>query len=184
MQGSVARPRLYGRRWPVEQEFTTFVAERSHALIRVAYALTGDQRAAEDLVQGALAKAYARWPRISGDAEPYVRRIIYNDRASNWRRRGRQAELSVAEPPERAAPDRHDDDIALRLALRQALLTLPPRQRAVLVLRFLEDRTVEETAEVLGCRPGTVASQSSRALAKLRDLVPALDDDMAAEVLR
>jgi len=168
----------------VETEFIAFVEQRSSALIRVAYALTGDQRAAEDLVQGALAKAYARWSKIHGDAEPYVRRIIYNDRASGWRRPARQAELSVAELPERAAPGRHDHDVTLRITLRQALLSLPPRQRAVLVLRFLEDRTIEETAEVLGCRPGTVASQTSRALAKLRDLVPALDDELPAEVLR
>ena len=168
----------------METEFIAFVEQRSSALIRVAYALTGDQRAAEDLVQGALAKAYARWSKIHGDAEPYVRRIIYNDRASGWRRPARQAELSVAELPERAAPGRHDHDVTLRITLRQALLSLPPRQRAVLVLRFLEDRTIEETAEVLGCRPGTVASQTSRALAKLRDLVPALDDELPAEVLR
>jgi RNA polymerase sigma-70 factor (sigma-E family) len=168
----------------LEAEFTTFVTERGSALLRIAHALTGDRRTAEDLVQGALAKAYARWPRIHADAEAYVRRIIYNDRASGWRRPGRHAELSVAELPERAAPGRHDHDVTLRLTLRQALLSLPPRQRAVLVLRFLEDRTIEETAEVLGCRPGTVASQTSRALAKLRDLVPALDDELATEVLR
>ncbi|GIE20113.1 SigE family RNA polymerase sigma factor [Winogradskya humida] len=166
----------------VETEFTAFVAERSHALVRVAYALTGDQRAAEDLVQGALAKAYARWPRIRGEAEPYVRRIIYNDRASGWRHRARLAELTMAELPDRPAPGSLDHDATVRLVLRQALLALPPRQRAVLVLRYLEDRSIEETAEVLGCRPGTVASQAARGLAKLRELVPELD--LAAEVLR
>ncbi|MBL7261410.1 SigE family RNA polymerase sigma factor [Paractinoplanes lichenicola] len=152
----------------LETEFTAFVAERGPVLLRIAHALTGDPRAAEDLVQGALAKAYAKWPRIHGDAEAYVRRILYNDRVSGWRRAGRQREITMAELPER--PGR-EPDIAERLALRQALLTLPDRQRAVLVLRYLEDRTVEETAEVLGCRPGTVASQASRALAKLRELV-------------
>lgn len=139
----------------VEAEFTAFVAERSRALVRVAYALTGDQRTAEDLVQEALAKAFSRWSRIRGEAEPYVRRIIYNDRASLWRRRSRRAELPVADPPERPGGV-HDQETTLRLALRQALLTLPTRQRAVLVLRFLEDLSVDETAEVLGCRPGTV----------------------------
>lgn len=169
----------------VEREFTAFVAERSHALVRVAYTLTGDQRAAEDLVQGALAKAYARWSRIDGDAEPYVRRIIYHDQVSGWRRLGRQREVPMAAVPERAAPRRHDHDTTLRLVLREALLALPPRQRAVLVLRYLEDHTVEETAAVLGCRPGTVASQASRALAKLRVLVgdPGLPAE-AAELLR
>ncbi len=152
----------------LEAEFTAFVAERGQSLLRIAHALTGDSRAAEDLVQGALAKAYARWPRIHGDAEAYVRKILYNDRISGWRRAGRQREVFMAEVPE--TPGR-EHDVAERLALRQALLTLSDRQRAVLVLRYLEDRTVEETAEVLGCRPGTVASQASRALAKLRALI-------------
>ena len=152
----------------LETDFTTFVADRGQSLLRIAHALTGDRRAAEDLVQGALAKAYARWPRIHGDAEAYVRRIIYNDRVSGWRRTGRHREVTVAEVPDRAYADR---DVTERLVVREALLSLPPRQRAVLVLRFLEDRSVEETAEALGCRPGTVASQASRALAKLRELV-------------
>jgi RNA polymerase sigma-70 factor (sigma-E family) len=152
----------------LEAEFTAFVAERGQTLLRVAHALTGDPRSAEDLVQGALAKAYARWPRIHGDAEAYVRRILYNDRISGWRRAGRQREVPMADVPE---PAGREADVAERLALRQALLTLPDRQRAVLVLRYLEDRSVEETAAVLGCRPGTVASQASRALAKLRELI-------------
>ena len=157
----------------LEAEFTAFVAERGSALLRVATALTGERRSSEDLVQGALAKAYARWPRIHGDAEAYVRRIIYNDRASGWRRPARRAEVSYADLPEH--PHR-DPDVAERLALREALLALPPRQRAVLVLRYLEDCTVEETARALDCRPGTVASQASRALAKLRDLIGVPDE--------
>lgn len=159
----------------LEAEFTAFVAERGQVLVRIAHALTGERAAAEDLVQGALAKAYARWPRIHGDAEAYVRKIIYNDRASSWRRPGRQREVFVAEPPDRAHASRPDQEVTNRLAVREALLSLPARQRAVLVLRYLEDRTVEETAEVLGCRPGTVASQASRALAKLRGLVGDVD---------
>ena len=155
----------------LEAEFTTFVAARGQTLLRIAHALTGDARSAEDLVQTALAKAYAKWPRIHGDAEAYVRKIIYNDRASSWRRPGRHREISVAEPPDRPNVRRPGLEATDRLAVRQALLALPARQRAVLVLRYLEDRTVEETAEVLGCRPGTVASQASRALAKLRELV-------------
>ncbi|WP_229076682.1 SigE family RNA polymerase sigma factor [Actinoplanes sp. DH11] len=167
----------------IEAEFTAFVVDRGPALVRVAYALTGDQQTAEDLVQVALAKAYARWSRISGDPEPYVRRILYNDRVSFWRRQSRRRELLMADLPDHGGHGGHDHDTALRLALRQALLTLPPRQRAVLVLRYLEDRSVEETAAVLGCRPGTVASQAARALAKLRVLVPELNDVTAAEVL-
>lgn len=156
-----------------EREFTAFVHERGEALLRVACALTGDRHSAEDLLQNALAKAYARWPRIRGDAEPYVRRILYHDQVSNWRRWGRRREVPIAELPERYDPGtHHDHDTAVRLLLRDALRQLPPRQRAVLVLRYLEDMSVEQTAEALGCRPGTVASQASRALAKLRELVP------------
>ena len=157
----------------LEAEFTAFVVDRGAALLRIAHALTGDRRSAEDMVQGALAKAYARWPRIHGDAEAYVRRIIYNDRASGWRRAARRPEVLSADLPDR--PYR-DEDVAERLALREALLSLPARQRAVVVLRYLEDCTIEETAQVLGCRPGTVASQASRALAKLRDRVGVPDE--------
>ncbi|SDT73757.1 SigE family RNA polymerase sigma factor [Actinoplanes derwentensis] len=158
-------------RQSLEDEFTAFVAARGQTLLRIAHALTGDPEAAQDLVQGALAKAYARWPRIHSDAEAYVRRIIYNDRISAWRRAGHRNEVTVADVPERPAEHRHDQDVADRLAVREALLSLPDRQRAVLVMRYLEDRSVEETAELLGCRPGTVASQASRALSKLRALV-------------
>ena len=159
----------------VEREFTDFVTQRTHVLLRIAYALTGDQHAAEDLVQSALAKAFLQWRRINGDAEPYVKKIIYNDSASRWRRPQRRAETSVAVTPERPLAEDAIGTTDLRLTLIAALLELPPRQRAVLVLRYLEDMTVAETAEVLGCRKGTVASQASRALAKLREVVPDLD---------
>lgn len=155
----------------VEREFTEFVVSRSHALLRAAYALTGDRHAAEDLVQQALAKAFLRWRRISGDVEPYVRRIIYHDSATRWRRRRTRAETIVADPPDVTLVGDGVENAHLRLVLRRALLALPPRQRAVLVLRYLEDKSVEETAGILGCRPGTVASQASRALEKLRGLV-------------
>ncbi|MFJ8581491.1 SigE family RNA polymerase sigma factor [Micromonospora sp. NPDC093277] len=156
-----------------DREFTAFVNERGGALLRVAYALAGNQHAAEDLLQNALAKAYARWPRIRGDAEPYVKRILYHDQISGWRRRSRRAEVPVAELPERSAAGPDPD---LRLLLRDALRALPPRQRAVLTLRYLEDLSVEQTAALLGCRAGTVASQSAKALARLRQLVPGLDE--------
>ncbi|MFG1649184.1 SigE family RNA polymerase sigma factor [Micromonospora sp. NPDC049275] len=160
----------------VDGEFTTFVQERGAALLRVAYALAGNQHAAEDLLQNALAKAYARWPRIRGDAEPYVKRILYHDQVSGWRRRARRAEVSVAELPERPADRDGGQEADLRLLLLEALRALPPRQRAVLTLRYLEDLSVEQTARLLGCRAGTVASQSARALARLRHLVPGLDE--------
>ncbi|MFF5232473.1 SigE family RNA polymerase sigma factor [Dactylosporangium sp. NPDC000521] len=143
-------------------------------MLKTAYVLTGDRHAAEDLVQNALAKAFARWRRID-EPEPYLRRMIYNEFASGWRSRRRQAEVTVAEPPDRAGTRHLDSDTALRLLLRDALRALPPRQRAVLILRYFEDMSVEETAAILSCRAGTVASQASRGLAKLRELVPQLD---------
>lgn len=170
-----------------EREFTEFVAQRTHSLLRVAYALTGDQHAAEDLLQTAFAKAFTRWPRIRGEAEPYVRRILYHDHVSGWRRRRTRPEAlyaAVPEPPSATGtgwPGDDPGDTALRLLLREALLALPPRQRAVLVLRYLDDLSTEETAQVLGCRAGTVASQASRALARLRETVPGLVGDGAAE---
>ena len=136
----------------VDAEFSEFVVRRSPDLFRVAYALTGGAQAAEDLVLRALAKAFVRWRRKRGEAEPYVKRIIYRSSASGWRHRG--------------------TDRIETATLRSALLALPPRQKAVLVLRYLEDRSIDETAEILGLRPGIVASQASRALAELPDLTP------------
>lgn len=159
----------------VEREFTEFVAQRTQALLRAARALTGDPHAAEDLVQNALAKAFASWRRIRGDAEPYVRRIIYHDHISWWRRFGRRPETLMPAVPDRPQVGDRLAGTDLRLAVREALLRLPPRQRAVLVLRFLEDLSTEETGRVLGCRPGTVTSQTNRALAKIRQLLPATE---------
>lgn len=158
-----------------EREFTDFVVERTHALFRVAYALTGQQHAAEDLLQGALAKAAQRWPKISSNAEGYIRRIIYHDHVSIWRRMSRRRESPVAIPPEHAVEDASSETV-LRLTLREAVLSLPPRQRAVVVLRYLEDLSEREVAEMLGCSQGTVASQASRALARLRAAVNAPND--------
>lgn len=158
----------------VEEDFTAFVAERAHALLKAAYALTGDQDAAQDLVQGAFAKAFLRWRRITGEPEAYVRRIIYHDFVSIWRSRRRRMELIVPAPPERSGAGGLEHDTAVRLMLREALLALPPRQRAVIILRYFEDLSIEETAAILSCREGTVASQASRALAKLREAVPDL----------
>ncbi|GAA2619416.1 SigE family RNA polymerase sigma factor [Dactylosporangium fulvum] len=155
-----------------EREFTEFVATRGFALVRMAYALTGEQHAAEDLVQTALAKAMLRWSRIRGDAESYLRKVMYHEHVSWWRRRWRRAELSTADPPERSAVD---DDPHLRLAMRAALATLPPRQRAVLVLRYFEDLSEQQVADLLGISTGTVGSQASRALAALRRRLPDLN---------
>ncbi|MEV4673614.1 MULTISPECIES: SigE family RNA polymerase sigma factor [Actinomadura] len=151
------------------ESFAAFVAARSGSLIRTAYVLAGDQHAAEDLLQNALAKTAARWGRVRDNPEGYVRRAMYNEQVNRWRRRRRES--VVAEPPDlpSAGPD-----VDLRLALERALLALPPRKRAVLVLRYYEDLPEREVAAIMGCSVGTVRSQTHRAIARLRELAPDL----------
>ena len=153
--------------------FTAFVATRSAALLRTAYLLTGDAHHAEDLVQSALFLTARSWHRIDGDPEPYVRRILYTQNVSRWRRR--RVEESPLDPATSslAAPSSDPD---LRLTLEQALSRLTPKQRTVLVLRFFEDLTEVETARVLGIGAGTVKSNTRQALARLRTLAPELSD--------
>ena len=155
------------------QDFAEFVAARSRQLARLAYVLTGDQHAAEDLLQNALVKAAANWGRIHTAPEAYVRRIMYREQASWLRRRARRRETAMAQVPEPATAD-GADAVEARLALRDALLALPPRRRAVLVLRYLEDLPESQVAEIMGCSIGTVRSQSHRAVAQLRLALPSL----------
>lgn len=156
------------------REFLEFCQARTTTLFRVAYGFTADQQLAEDLLQTALERTARRWARVE-DPEAYVRRVMYHEFVSWWRR-WRRRETPVAEPPDR--PDPADPTAAtdLRRALRTALLRLGPRQRAVIVLRYLEDYSEREVAEILSCAQSTVSSQASRALAKLRELCPELAD--------
>ncbi|HET7195007.1 MAG TPA: SigE family RNA polymerase sigma factor [Nocardioides sp.] len=147
-----------------EVEFDEFVVARSPALLRTAYLLTRDVQLAEDLLQTALTKAWFSWTRIDGDPEPYVRRILINTSVSWWRRRWTH-ETPTGFVPEPApgvgsAADVHD--------LVQALVRLPRRQRAVVVLRYIEDRTEADTASLMGCSVGTIKSQCAKALKNLR----------------
>jgi RNA polymerase sigma-70 factor (sigma-E family) len=145
--------------------FDAFARARMRELLRFAHVLTGDPHRAADLVQDALEKTLLSWDRIirKDDPEGYVRRAIVNRHVSVWRRTRR--ERLVADTPDRPHEGvrPHDDE------LWAALATLPPRQRAVLVLRYYEDLSEADTAAVLGCSVGTVKSQAFRALAKLRD---------------
>lgn len=151
-------------------DFDEFVAARSTRLLRTAYLLTRDHALAEDLLQTALTKAWFAWSRIESDPEPYVRKILVNTFATWWRRKW-NGEHAYAEPPE---PDPGPgDDSDQRQDLWSAMGRLPRRQRAVIVLRFVEDHSEAETARLLGVSPGTVKSQTSKALAKLR-IDPAL----------
>jgi RNA polymerase sigma-70 factor (sigma-E family) len=170
-----------GRDVAAAGEFDDFVAARYAALVRSAALLTGDHHEAEDLVQGALVKAVAVWRRIADDPEPYVRRIMVNDNISRWRRhRGR---LVVSEDPAAGRdPVHRADDADQRLDLAAALATLAPRQRTVLVLRYFEDLTERETADLMGTSVGTVKSQTRDALARLRRVVPDLAVDFGEPV--
>jgi RNA polymerase sigma-70 factor (sigma-E family) len=163
--------------------FREFVAARQGALLRSAYVLCGDRHRAEDLVQGALTRTAARWAQVrDGDPEAYVRRAMYHEQVSRWRRTAVLRETAVDELPERAQPD-GSGSVDLKLALRAALDRLAPRQRAVLALRFYEDLPEAEVARLLGITVGTVRSTTSRALDKLRRVAPeltALDGEEAA----
>ncbi|WP_330854583.1 SigE family RNA polymerase sigma factor [Lentzea sp.] len=146
--------------------FEEFVAAASPRLLRLAFLLTRDAGHAEDLLQTALAKAWRAWGRVDGDPEPYVRRIVVTVHATWWRRRWR-GEEPTGELPERPG-DSPQDAVSEREWLWQALGRLPRRQRTVVVLRFYEDLPEAQVAALLGCSVGTVKSQTSKALAKLR----------------
>jgi RNA polymerase sigma-70 factor (sigma-E family) len=155
-----------------EQEFRDFCRTRSRVLFRVAYGITSDQHLAEDLLQTALERVAARWRRID-DPEAYARRIMFNE-STSWWRGWRRREAPTAEVPDRLHPDDPTDNADLSDLLRSALRRLGRRQRAVLVLRYMDDHSERDVAAILGCSPSTVASQASRALARLRQLCPEL----------
>lgn len=154
--------------------FDGFVEAKSARLWRSAYLLTGDEQKAEDLLQTALVKAWRRWSSVARDGavEGYVRRILVTT-YTDWKRRKWNAELPTASMPE---PRSDQDDLDVRRDVLAALATLSKGQRAVIVLRFFDDLTERETADLLGCSIGTVKSQTSRALAALRGS-PLLNDD-------
>jgi RNA polymerase sigma-70 factor (sigma-E family) len=171
--GNLARLcRVYRSSWRAgvtmaddDGSFEDFARARLPALLRFAHAVCGDPHTAADLVQDALERTGVHWSRIdrTGDAEAYVRRAIINGRTSRWRKLRRESLVDVVpdRPPyDDRAP--HDDTVW------QLLATLPRRQRAVLVLRYYEDMSEQQIATTLGCAPGTVKSQASKALAKLR----------------
>ncbi|MEV4106525.1 SigE family RNA polymerase sigma factor [Nonomuraea sp. NPDC049695] len=155
--------------------FREFVRGRQHALMRTAYLLTGDAPQAEDLLQTVLMRTARHWRKLARDGNPeaYVRRALVNEHIS-WRRRRRATETLTAHPPETAPGADPGDESLHRMALQRALMRLTPRQRAVLVLRYYEDRSIDETADLLGCSPGTVKSQTNHALGRLRALSPEL----------
>jgi RNA polymerase sigma-70 factor (sigma-E family) len=150
------------------ESFETFMRARGAGLMRYAYVLTGSQHDAADLVQEALVRAGAVWERVhgKGDPERYVRTTIARLHVSWWRRRRR--ERLVGSVPDQPAEDAGLARAEVHSGLVRALSALPPRQRAVLVLRYYERYTDEEIAAALGISRGTVRSQAARGLVKLR----------------
>ena len=153
-----------------EVSFEDFVRARSASRLRTALLLTGQSRAeAEDLLQIALERAYRHWPRICRDGpERYVRRILASASADRWRRLARRPEQAMSAVRGGPVVADRSGQIADRDYLLRALAGLPPRQRAVLVLRYFDDLSEAETAAMLGCSLGTVKSQAARGLARLR----------------
>jgi RNA polymerase sigma-70 factor (sigma-E family) len=152
--------------------FAEFATARSASLYRAAYLMVGERGLAEDLLQEALTKTYVAWPRLRdiNKAEAYTRKAITTTAISWWRRKSWQAERPRDDVPERATRgEEHGHHVAERDWLWTELQTLPPKQRAAIVLRFYEDLTEAQTAAALGCSVGTVKSQVSTGLKRLRD---------------
>lgn len=148
-------------------DYAVYVTERSPRLLRTAYLLCRDWGQAEDLLQTALVKAWRAWRRIGDDPDPYVYRILVNTHAS-WMRRRWRGERPTDALPEASDPADEIGAAADKAVLWAALGRLPHGQRAAVVLRYFEDLSEPQVAAILGCSVGTVKSQTSKALAKLR----------------
>ena len=144
-----------------DADFAAYMAARQPSLLRTAYLLTGDRHTAEDLAQTAFAKLYLSWDRVQRRelVDGYVRRILVNEHSSLWRRAWKRNEHSTDTLPDQAFVDVHHDGV--NDALWEFTQTLPRKQRAVVVLRYYEDLSEAETAQVLGISVGTVKSHSA-----------------------
>lgn len=153
--------------------FRAFVEARSPRLVHTAYLLTGDAHLARDLVQSALARTWPHWERVrDGNPEAYVRTVMVRLASSWWRRRWRgETPTEVLPEPRATGMPAATDLLEDRLTLAAALAKLPAGQRRVVVLRYVEDLSVESVAQLLGCSEGTVKSQAARGLAKLREVL-------------
>ncbi|MDX5563699.1 SigE family RNA polymerase sigma factor [Streptomyces sp. ID05-04B] len=164
-----------------DTEFQAFVVGRWPRLMRTAFLLTGEQHAAEDLVQSTLEQVYVAWRRVRAADEPeaYVRRVMINAHARRHRRKLRELLAPRDDGPGFAHETPAPGDLIARADDRQTLLralaALPPRQRAAVVLRYWEDLTETQTAEAMGCSVGTVKSNAAKGIAKLR-AIPELAD--------
>lgn len=155
-----------------DEEFTDYLLARQPSLLRTAYLLTGDRHTAEDVLQTALAKLYLAWDKVDDRSavDAYVRRIMVNENNSLWRKPWKKREHAIEVLPDTSHVDEYDEGRSA--ALWAVVQSLPPKARAVVVLRFYEQLSEAETADVLGISVGTVKSQCSRAVAALRERVP------------
>ena len=164
-----------------EERFADFVRAHSATLFRTAYLMTGDYQRAEDVVQESLVRIYQRWTRVDQMAAPvaYARKVVVNRAASWWRKKSSRETPSplYAEP----VWGGHLDEVAEHQRVGQAVLALPGRQRAVMVLRYYEDMSEAQIAETLGMAPGTVKSHSHAAIRRLNEILgePALPGEAA-----
>jgi RNA polymerase sigma-70 factor (sigma-E family) len=152
-----------------QRDFAEFYAATWPRLLRTTYVVAGDRQLAEDALQTAYAKAFASWGRVSRADDPvaYLRKMAVNAALAQHRKAFTRRESTVGDLPERVGRA-DEDDVLARDEVWVAVRALPPRQRAVVVLRYYEDLSEQQIAEVLRCRPGTVKSQASAALATLR----------------
>jgi len=158
----------------MDEEYVEYVSARLPSLKRLAYQLCGDDHRADDLVQESITKLYTRWSsaRKADNLDRYVRTIVVRTHIDETRRPWSRVRLFGAPPEKEEATSSGTED---RAVLRAALATLPPGQRAVLVLRFICDMSVEEVGQLLGCTPGTVKSQTAHGLGKLRQTLTKRD---------
>ena len=166
-------------------EFDEFVRTKRGALVRSAYLLTGDRDLAEDLVQSALARTHRAWSRLAepANAEAYTRKVMYHLQVSWWRRNRIVESMTeeTVEPRPTGGPG-EATGLTNRMTIHGALAKLSPKQRAVLVYRYFEDRSEAETADLMGVHIGTVKSQTAKALVRLRAVAPELAELYAARV--
>lgn len=166
---------------PDDEAFLDFVAAWGRQMRRTAFLICGDWQRADDIIQEALIRLHGAWPKLRSDQSVpgYARRIVVNVALDT--RRASRAEVPVAEVAPTGAVADDAAGVAQRLALHDALARLGPRQRACVVLRYYDDLSVAEVAAILGCREGTVKSQTARGLDALRTVLADLTIAEGAE---
>ena len=162
--------------WP-DDEFIDYAQARQHTLLRAAYLVCGDLRVAEGLVRSALVQLARQWDRVREEQpDLFVRRVLYRDAIASWRHRPPEQVATVPWGEADGADGLWDtEEVERRREVLRALDALTPRQRAVVVLRWFEERGEREVAEVLGCSVGTANSEGVQALGRLRDALPRAD---------